>query len=442
MAVSNSNLNTYAQFPNLDQLSKEERGMFIKEHNFETSLSTMVAELNTLINSTGSSSSDIDAQKTKINTALNTLTGDIESTLHDLVKRYINLISDETTSVQAAKERIYAKIQNVIQSINVNIQNRTLTYDAVMGYKLRILDAIYDMYGTFSPYSDKRQGNSEYFLKMGNKYALRDIDEGIGYRSCSLSIDPSISQGEVIKICSWDSVDNGTDVPTFLAEVIISGDLYAFKGLVSSSNKNQNGDRTVIFDADYFVNQDLSFAIKVFYDKTNKKTVLGLVYDTTSDGFTSIIKLDFSINLLVGSNLDFAPNCTKMANAGILTFPVNVDLENLDCYNAAGETLVSQYDSDNNYIGSAKATVLRVQSGSSVTIKLAIPDKKDTEYTLPNIYTDEYLDYIVVKVNGVERTITNNDEGDTRFYLSSGLLVINNVDGIVNVVAKAAAISK
>lgn len=442
MAVSNSNLNTYAQFPNLDQLSKEERSMFIKEHEFETSLSTMVAELNTLINSTGSSSSDIDAQKNKINTALNTLTGDIESTLHDLVKRYINLISDETTSVQAAKERIYAKIQNVIQSINVNIQNRTLTYDAVTCYKLRILDAIYDMYGTFSPYSDKRQNNSKYFLKMGNKYALRDIDEGIGYRSCSLSIDPSISQGEVIKICSWDSVDNGTNVPTFLAEVIISGDLYAFKGLVSSSSKNQNGDRTVIFDADYFVNQDLPFAIKVFYDKTNKKTVLGLVYDTTSDGFTSIIKLDFSINLLVGSNLSFAPNCTKMANAGILTFSVNVDLENLDCFNAAGETLVNQYDSDNNYIGSIKSTIFKVQSGSSVTIKLSIPDKKDSEYTLPNIYTDKYLNYIIIKVNGVERTITNNDEGDTRFYLSSGLLVINNVDGIVNIVAKAAAISK
>lgn len=438
--MANNNVNTYSQFPNLDQMSKEERGMFVKEHEFEASLNTMVSELNSLLDTTSGNSSEIQNQKARVNEALNTLVGNIESSLHDLIKRYLLLISDETNKVQAAEERIYAKIHNVIQSINVNIQNRTITYDAVMGYKLRIMNAAYKAFSPVSPYNDERQNKSEYSIQKNTIAFLRDTDEGIRYRCCSLNLDPSIQQGEVIKICSWEPIKNDTDIPTFLAELIISGDLYAFKGIVSSSNKNPNGDRTVVFDADYFINQDLPFSIKTFYDKINNKMVLALVYDTTDDNFTSIIKLDVGINLLVGNNLEFAPNCTKMSNAGLLTYGVTVDVENLEVSDTAGKTLISQYTDENSYIGSVKKLVYRVQTGSSINIVFNIPKTKTLEYSLPNIYNTDYSDRLVVKINGIERKIYNDSTGNTHFYLSSGLLNIENVDGEVSIIAKAVQI--
>lgn len=438
--MASNNINTYSQFPNLDQMSKEERGMFVKEHEFEASLNTMVSELNSLLDTTSGNSSEIQNQKSKVSEALNTLVGNIESSLHDLIKRYLLLISDENNKVQAAEERIYAKIQNVIQSINVNIQNRTITYDAVMGYKLRIMNAAYEAFGPVSPYDDSRKDSTEYSIQKNTVAFLRDTDEGIRYRCCSLNLDPSIQQGEVIKICSWDPINNRTDVPTFLAELIISGDLYAFKGIVSSTNKNVDGDRTVIFDADYFINQDLPFSIKAFYDKTNNKMVLALVYDTTEDNFTSIVKLDIGINLLVGSNLKFSPNCTKMTNAGLLTYGVNVTAENLEVSDTGGKNLISQYTDENEYVGQVKKLIYRVQTGSAINIVFSIPKTKTTEYSLPNIYNADYADRLVVSVNGIERKIYNDSTGDTHFYLSSGLLNIENIDGEVSITAKAVQI--
>ena len=440
MAVTNE-VNTYAQFPNLDQLTKQERSVFVSEHEFETALNLMVTELDNLLDTSSGNVSEIENQKNQVSAALNKLTSDIESTLHDLISRYISLIQDETNKVSAAEERIYSRIQQVIQSINVNVQNRTITYDTVMSYKLRILDAVYKLFGNVSPYSDSRKNDEKYFLKKGDIAVLRDVDEGVGFRSCSIALDPSIQQGEVIKLCSWEPIQNGTKIPTFLAEIIISGDLYAFRGYVSSSSKNQDGDRTVIFDADYFINQDLPFSIKTFYDKTNNKMVLALVYDNTNDNFTSIVKMDLSVNLLVGENLMFAPNSTKMANAGLITFGVNASLTNLEATAQNGNILVSQYNDKNEYIGSVNKSLYRVQTGTTVNIVLKVPTGKESEYALPNIYNDEYANLIKVKVNGVYRKISNTAETDTHFYLSSGLLSIENVDGEVVITANAVQIA-
>ena len=134
MAVTNE-VNTYAQFPNLDQLTKQERSVFVSEHEFETALNLMVTELDNLLDSSSGNVSEIENQKNQVSAALNKLTSDIESTLHDLISRYIGLIQDETNKVSAAEERIYSRIQQVIQSININVQNRTITYDTVMSYK-------------------------------------------------------------------------------------------------------------------------------------------------------------------------------------------------------------------------------------------------------------------------------------------------------------------
>lgn len=439
MGVTND-INTSAQFPNLDQYTAKERSVFVSEHEFETALNLMVTELDNLLDNSSGNVSEIENQKNRVSEALNKLTSDIESNLHDLISRYINLIQDETNKVSAAEERIYSKIQQVIQGINVNIQNRTITYDTVMSYKLRILDAVYRLFGTVSPYSDSRKYDDRYFIKKGQVAVLRDVDEGIGFRSCSISLDPTIQQGEVIKLCSWDPIENGTAIPTFLAELIISGDLFAFKGIVSSTNKNKNGDRTVVFDADYFTNQDLPFSIKTFYDKTNNKIVLALVYDNTNDNFTSIVKLDLSVNLLIGENLVFAPNSTKMANAGLITFGVTANVTDLDVLSQSGNSLISQYGDNEEYLGSVNKTLYRVQTGTTVNVVLKVPEGKESEYSLPNIYNEEFANYIKVKVNGVYRNISNTAETDTHFYLSSGLLSIENVDGEVVIIANAAAI--
>lgn len=439
MGVTNE-VNTYAQFPNLDQFTSKERDVFVSEHEFETVLNLMVTELDNLLDTSSGNASEIESQKTQVSVALNKLTSDIESTLHDLIARYIGLIQDESNKVSAAEERIYSRIQKVIQGINVNIQNRTITYDTVMSYKLRILDAVYKLFGTSSPYADSRKNDPKYFIHKDETAVLRDVDEGIGFRSCSIALDPSIQQGEVIKLCSWEPIQNGTKIPTFLAELIISGDLYAFRGYVSSTCKNQEGERTVIFDADYFINQDLPFSVKTFYDKTNNKIVLALVYDNTNDNFTSIVKMDLSVNLLVGENLVFAPNSTKMANAGLITFGVSANLSNLEATAQNGNVLVSQYNDKEEYIGSVNKTLYRVQTGTTVNIILKVPEGKEGEYSLPNIYNDEFADLIKVKVNGVYRTISNTAETDTHFYLSSGLLSIENVDGEVVIIANAVAI--
>lgn len=331
----NNNANTQSQFPNIDQLNKSERGMFIKEHEFEASLKTMLSELDSLLDTSSSSESAIEGQSAKVQAELNILIGRIESEIVSLVERYIEQISEEIDQVESAYERLYSKIYSIIQSVNVNIQNRTTTYDIVMSYKLRILDEIEALFGKKSPYSDGRssQDNEKYSIQStGSIIRLRDVDEGISWRSFPVIIDPNITQDKVVKICEFTPVSNGTSIPAFLAEVIVSGDLFAFKGILKSVTQDRNArfnkeqNRSAEFVADYFINQDLPFAIKVLYDEARNKVAVALKYDETDDGFTSIIKFDFSINLLVGSNIEFAneSTCVIMDGANLNAYDISI----------------------------------------------------------------------------------------------------------------------
>ena len=335
MPSNNNILNTQSQFPNIDQLNKSERGMFIKEHEFEVSLQTMVSELNSLLDTSSSSESAIESQSSKVQSELNVLVGRIESEIVSLVERYIEQIKDEIDQVEAAYERLYSKIYNIIQSINVNIQNRTTTYDIVMSYKLRILDEIEALFGKTSPYSDGRSRleNETYSVQSSDSLIrLRDVDEGIAWRSYPVIIDPNITQSKVVKICEFTPIANGKSIPAFLAEVIVSGDLFAFKGILKSVTQDRDArfsdeeNRSAEFVADYFINQDLPFALKVLYDESRNKVAIALKYDETDDGFTSIIKFDFSINLLVGTGLEFTneSTCVIMDGAGLHAYDVSI----------------------------------------------------------------------------------------------------------------------
>ena len=66
------------------------------------------------------------------------------------------------------------------------------------------------------------------------------------------------------------------------------------------------------------------------YDKNRNKVAIALKYDDTEDKFTSIIKFDFSINLLVGTNLEFAneSTCVIMDGAGLNSYPVSIEAGN------------------------------------------------------------------------------------------------------------------
>ena len=432
--MASNNFNSQAQYPNIDQLSSNERSMYMKEHEFEASFATMVSELNALLDTSSSSESAIQNGSSKVQAELNVLVGRIESEIVSLVKRYIEQINEEIGQVEAAYERLYSKIYDIIQSVNVNIQNRTTTYDIVMSYKLRILDEIEALFGKTSPYSDGRSNadNETYSVQIPNTLVrLRDVDEGVAWRSFPVIIDPNITQDKTIKICEFTPIRNAAvpieNIPAFLAEIVISGDLFAFKGILKSTCQNRDGrfnsttqNRTAIFVADYFINQDLPFSIKVLYDKERNKIAIALKYDDTEDKFTSIIKFDFSINLLVGSNLEFAneSTCIIMDGAGLNAYPVTITAGNpyID---------IGEYSTKVTHNGSISCYTTACSKINLETIYGAGAEFAEFRYENPDNYLFDKKDILSIKIGDsiVEDLIDNKNN-------VSEVIFVENVNGV------------
>lgn len=395
-------VNTYAQFPHIDQFTKDERSAFIKEHEFQKFLEQMLSELNALLDTSSSSSNEINSKKAQVQTALNQLTSEVESELRALVARYIESISDEMNQVEAAYERLYARLHTVIQSININVKNRTITYDIVQSYKTRILDKAYEIFGPTPAYNSKP--NNDFIIDQADtRVVFRDCDDGAIWRSYPIVIDPSITQDKFIKIFEFTPVKNDTPVPSFLAEIMIQGDLYSFNGYLKSTQIAE-GDRTkrsAVFDAKYFVNQDIPFAFKVLYDKERNKVALAFKYDETSDSFTSIVKLDVSVLLLVGSDLIF----TDTSKATIMD---NVDA---NYYSVTVNT-----DEYLKVIGNVQT---KVSHNGNITLQFASIDEK---HRLPDI--EDNKSNINIMINDVLAS-----EELWTFDSISGVLVIDNVTG-------------
>ena len=422
MKTSN-NVNTYAQFPNLDQLTKGERGMFLKEHEFQAKLDIILAELTALTDKSAGSSNEIETKKQLVTEKLSKLTSLIENELHDLVKAYVAEMGEDEREVTAAEERLDARLRAIIQVLNVNLQNRTVNYDVVVSYLTRVINAAHETFGIKNPYANgenKKEGEI-YTVKRNALIQLRDVNENEEYQTVPVDIDPSIDmKKDSIKICSFTPIPTGVEgeLPAFLAEIIISGDLYAFKGLLSSASKNKlEGERAAIFEADYFINQDMPFAIKTLYDKKNNRIVLALTFDSKDEAFMSIVKFDFSINLLVGDNLHFSPNCTKINTIAQSTHTVRFNLINLT---SDGEHEV----------------VRKIRDGENVSIVLDDPvnnDEWEYVYELPNL--DENPECIAVYTDGVR---TYNYE----WVQTSKLLMIKNISGPTSVTFKALKVDK
>ena len=322
--IIEDSVNTNAMFPHLDQLSESSRDIYVKDHEFQIAIAEMIAQLNTLLDMTNGTSV-IATSKTKVANALNSQLSEIE-TISSKVNGsdgWVEQMRQQLVEVQAAFERLYSKIFSDIKSINVNIENRTQTFDSVESYQQRVKYALWKLLQISSAYKDGRaddvNGDDKYTIKgVNTTVALRDVDKQ-GFVTYPVIIKPYITNDEgenitqvtPIKILEFTPVTNGTSVPSFLAELIISGDLFSYKGFVSSGAKSPK-ERGVNFDAEYLINQDLPFSLKVLYDEDTNKVAIAFKFDETNDKFASIVKFDFSVNLLVGKDLEFAEPNTMM----------------------------------------------------------------------------------------------------------------------------------
>ena len=322
--IIEDSVNTNAMFPHLDQLSESSRDIYVKDHEFQIAISEMIAQLNTLLDMTNGTSV-IATSKTKVANALNSQLSEIETVSSKVngSDGWIEQMRQQLIEVQAAFERLYSKIFSDIKSINVNIENRTQTFDSVESYQQRVKYALWKLLQISSAYKDGRaddvNGDDKYTIKGANTtVTLRDVDKQ-GFVTYPVIIKPYITNDEgenitqvtPIKILEFTPVANGTSVPSFLAELIISGDLFSYKGFVSSGAKSAK-ERGVNFDAEYLINQDLPFSLKVLYDEDTNKVAIAFKFDETNDKFASIVKFDFSVNLLVGKDLEFAEPNTMM----------------------------------------------------------------------------------------------------------------------------------
>ena len=321
---------------------------------------------------------------------------------------------EDSDQVQAAFERLYSKIHDVIQGINVNIQNRTITYDVIVSYKIKILDSLNALVGLSSPYQTGKtigENASKYDVTRNDVAVhLRDVDEGAGFVTNSVLIDPNVEQTDVIKLFDFDPVaKENEEVPSFLAEVIISGDLFAFKGYLKSTVKDNSGERIAVFDADYLVNQDLPYSFKVLQNKTNGKIALALKFDETDDNFISVVKFDISVNLLVGTNLKFYEK-TLISSVDLNTHSINCSFSTGLGYYVNGQIEQTVTDS--------------ISDGNAYSIVLTA----DTEYEVPSIL-DGYFDITVdgIAINPTLVTYSpSEDRATATIYISHvyGNLVI------------------
>jgi hypothetical protein len=288
----------------IDQLKKDSRQIFYKEHEFKDALSNIIGVLTNILDDSEESSSIIKSKKDEIALALSEHISEL-SVVGSEMDDAINHVLDDLIEVDSAYERIYNKILSDIRLINTNIENRILTYDITSSYYTELKDKIFDTFKHKSPFKEGLilNDNNKWTIKNPSIVSLRDMDTSDRMVSFPIIIDPNIPQTSYIKLLTFNPLKRNDNNPVFLAELIISGNLYSFKGYLESADMNRSEKRGAIFIADYGISQDTPFSIKVVYDEEINVVALLFKYDETITGFTSIIKLDCSIHLLVGRGL-------------------------------------------------------------------------------------------------------------------------------------------
>jgi hypothetical protein len=315
-----SEINKNMQTPSIDQLDKDSRGVFYKEHEFKDKLLLIIATLTGILDESEHSESDIKRKKNEVAEALLLHTSAMTDVTTETNNK-IELILQEIINVDSAYERLYQRILSDIKTINANIENRISIYDIPSSYYSEIRNKIFNTFDNKSPYKEKYINNNdvadEWTVKSpGSIVLLRDVDMADRMITFPVVIDPNISQDKYIILASFTPLKKEADnSPVFLAELIISGNLYSFKGYLKSVDIDRNGNRGAVFDAEYGISFEIPFSFKVAYDAVSNTIALLFKYDMTSSGFTSIIKLDFSIHLLVGNNLNINDMNTVFSEA-------------------------------------------------------------------------------------------------------------------------------
>jgi hypothetical protein len=299
-------INKDMQTPGIDQIRPSGRSIYYKEHEFKPEYQIIIAELEALIDDSEGSSSIIVTKRKEIIEALSSHTGKMND-VSMVSETKIRFILDELINVDSAYERLYRKILADIESINTNIRNRTQTYNVSSSYGTALKDWIYDRFGRKSPYAlgltDGGENDKWTIRNPNSSILLRDMDIGDRMITFPFVLDPNIAQDTYIKLFSFSPLQKTNGDPIFLAELIISGDLYTFKGYLKSEDIDRSGKRGAVFISDYAVSYEIPFSFRVAYDENINKVAFLFRYDNTPNKFTTVIKLDFSIHLLVGREL-------------------------------------------------------------------------------------------------------------------------------------------
>jgi hypothetical protein len=270
-------------------------------------------ELDALLNEESGSSSIIFQKRNEIAELLNEQINKVNDVSSEVLEK-ITLLLEKLIEIDSIYEQLYNKILDAIRVLNVNLHNKTQIYDIPSSYFTMLKNAIIDRYGRKSPYKENKANT----LDMNNCWSIRnphsvimmrDVNPSCCFYTYPVIINPKISANSYIKIVEFTPILHNDD-PVFLAEVIISGDLYAFKGYIKSITSDKYGKRGAIFDAEYAVSYEVPFSFKVIYDDTLNKIIILYKFDEIERSFTSIIKFDFSINVLVGKDLVFEKNNT------------------------------------------------------------------------------------------------------------------------------------
>jgi hypothetical protein len=313
----NVEINKNIQSPNLDQLSPEGRNIYFKQHEFKPQYDSIIAELTQLANiENNEESSHIIAQKKKdLAEVINRFEEEIMD-VKDAASNYIdNLLLQDLTAIDSAYERLYRKIINDIRKINNNTRNRTVVFDVLGSYNVDNKRGLFEQFGKKSPYISGKANldweNDKWTITSpGSTLLFRDVDPGDRMITFPVMIHPAVPQDQYVTLFSFEPlVDYYTiqAVPTgpydgeplyYLAEIMVNGDLCSFKGLLKSTSRKS------VFIADYGISYDLPFYFEVSYDNNQNRVFFSFKYDETIQKYTSILKFDVSIHLLVGKDLE------------------------------------------------------------------------------------------------------------------------------------------
>jgi hypothetical protein len=299
-------INKNMQTPGINQINKSGRDIYYKEHEFKSEYQLIIAELDALLDESASSTSIIVAKRKEIISLLANHENEMNN-VSMVSDTKIQLILTELINVDSAHERLYKKILKDIENINSNTQNRSQVYDIPSTYNTSLKEWIFNHYGKKSPYKSgivDNSNNDNWTIKNPHSsILLRDIDSGDRMITFPFVLDPNISQDSYVKIFSFTPLINNSE-PRFLVELAINGDLYAFRGYLKSECIDRSNTRKAIFHSDYAVSYEIPFSFKVVYDDIGNKIIVLFKYINTINKYTSIMKMNISVHLLAGKNLE------------------------------------------------------------------------------------------------------------------------------------------